>query len=183
MCERLQCGDKATLRERIFCRLNLAPAGIARELQIEYLPEACRAKAVGAARNECIRYYKNYQPCWQSTGIRERLQCARGVLKLRENVAEERQACDPKAATACRTAIRDKVYDLIKFRFYELEQRAEALGARGAHLDTIADFVTTAEQKKQDFDAATTTAARRQIILDIRQAWQTFMATAKTQIK
>lgn len=184
-CAQLQCGQLATTRERVVCRLNLSPAGIARELQIQYLPEACRDRT-GQARDECIEYYRAYQPCWQADGIAPRLACARNVLKLGPVMAEEVKTCRAKTGpdqAACKQALKDKVYDLIKFRFYELEQRAESLGDLGVDLNIIADFIVTVEGKKLEFDAAPTTAARRQVILDVRQAWNAFIQSARTQLK
>jgi hypothetical protein len=184
-CQKLQCGNKSTLRERILCRLNLAPAGVARELEIQYLPEACRVKT-DKERKECIELYKSFRPCWAVKEGEERFSCARNVLKLGPSISQEVKNCQDKKGqqqVACKTELKEKVLYMIAFRFYDLENRAEELGNRGADLNAIADFETVVELKKQAFDKALTNAERRQIILDVRQAWQEFINKVKDQLK
>jgi hypothetical protein len=184
-CQKLQCGNKSTLRDRISCRLNLAPAGAARELEIQYLPEACRVKT-DAEQKECIGLYKSFQPCWNTRQGEDRFSCARNVLKLGPLISEEVKTCQGKKGqeqVACKTALKEKVLYMIAFRFYDLETRAEELGNRGADLNAIADFETTIELKKQAFDNASTNTERRQIILDVRKAWQEFINKVKDQVK
>jgi len=184
-CQKLQCGNKPALRERIYCRLNLAPAGAARELEIQYLPEACRVKT-GADQRSCIERYKSFQSCWNVRAGEERFSCARNVLKLGPSVSDEIKTCQGKKGqeqVACKTALKEKVLYMIAFRFYDLETRAEELGNRGVDLNTIADFETTVELKKQAFDKASTNSERRQIILDVRKAWQEFINKVKDQIR
>ncbi|PIR92425.1 hypothetical protein COU01_01800 [Candidatus Falkowbacteria bacterium CG10_big_fil_rev_8_21_14_0_10_44_15] len=184
-CEKLQCGNKSTLRDRVSCRLNLAPAGAARDLEIQYLPEACRVKT-GAEQKECVGRYKSFQPCWNAKEGDERFSCARNVLKLGPLVSDEVKTCQGKKGrdqVACKIALKEKVLYMIAFRFYDLETRAEELGNRGADLNAIADFETIVELKKQAFDKASINAERRQIILDVRKAWQEFISKVKDQIK
>jgi len=165
--------------------LNLAPAGAARDLELQYLPEACRVKT-GVEQKACIERYKSFQPCWSAKEGDERFSCARNVLKLGPLVSDEVKTCQGKKGSeqvACKTAVKEKVLYMIAFRFYDLETRAEELGNRGADLNTIADFETTVELKKQAFDKALTNAERRQIILDVRKTWQEFINKVKDQIK
>jgi hypothetical protein len=185
-CSHLQCGNKASLRERISCRLNLAPAGIVRELQIQYLPEECRALQNEAVKNACIARYKSYEPCWNIPAGEKRFACARNVLKLGPVISEEVKTCQGKTGVeqvACKNEVKDKVFSMIKFRFYDLEERAEKLAERGADLNAVADLETIIESKKQAFNSAQTKAERRQIILDVRQAWQEFVNKVKDQVK
>src|SRR3989338_2162688 len=184
-CQKIQCGNKPSLRERISCRLNLAPAGAARELELQYLPEACRVKT-GNERKECIQLYKSFQPCWGIREGEERFSCARTVLKLGALVSDEVKICNAKQGeeqATCKAVLKEKVLYAIAFRFYDLETRAEELGNRGTDLDTIADFETTVELAKQAFDKASTNAERREIILDVRRAWRDFVEKVKGQVK
>lgn len=184
-CEKLQCGNKSTLRERIFCRLNLAPAGAARDLELQYLPEACRIET-GEEQEECVNRYKSFQPCWNLPAGKQRFSCARNVLKLGPVIAKEIKICQRKKGTdkaACKTQLKEKVLYMVAFRFYDLETRAEELGNRGVDLDAIADFEAIIELKKQSFDTAKTYVKRRQIILDVRKAWRNFVSKAKIQLK
>jgi hypothetical protein len=185
-CSHLQCGNKASLRERISCRLNLTPAGTARELQIQYLPEECRALQNEAVKNTRIARYKSYEPCWNVPAGEERFTCARNILKLGPVISQEVKTCQGKTGVeqvACKNEVKDKVFSMIKFRFYDLEERAEKLAERGADLNAVADLETLIESKKQAFSAAKTKAERRQIILDVRQAWQEFVNKIKDQVK
>ena len=169
-CEKLQCGDKTDLRERVACRLKLAPSGIARELEIEYLPEECRAIPTGSSdRGLCIARYKSLAPCWAKAVGLDRDICAKEVLKF--------------DAAATPEAKRQATYGMIKFRFYDLSERAEDLIEDGVSADDVATFVATVESKKQEFNAARTKDQRRQIILDVRAAWKAFVAKAKLQLK
>src|SRR3989344_4020066 len=183
-CSKVQCGNKENLRDRIYCRLNLTTAGLARDLELKYLPEACRAEE-GYEQKECIDRYKSFQPCWNVKEGVERFSCAKNVLKLGPLVSEEAKLCQGKQGdeqVACKDDLKEKVLYMIVFRFYDLETRAEALAGRGADLNTIADFETIIELKKQEFYKATNNIERLNIILDVRKAWQDFVNTVKNQI-
>lgn len=183
-CQKLQCGNKNTLGERIICRLNLAPAGVARELEIQYLPEGCKAET-GDEQKECINIYKSFQPCWAKKAGEERFACARSALKLGPLISQEVKLCQGKKGNEqaeCKHEIKDRVLFMITFRFYDLETRAEALADRGADLNTIADFETIIEAKKQEFYKAKDNQERLKIILDVRKAWNNFVDTVKKQV-
>ncbi len=72
---------------------------------------------------------------------------------------------------------------MIKFRFYDLEERAEEMEELGVSEELISEFVTNLEMKKQEFNNAKTKEERKQIILDVRKLWQDFIKDAKGQIK
>lgn len=185
-CARLQCGDKTTLHDRIACRLNLAPEGAAQELKIQYLPEECRATADKTEKSECIARYKSYAPCWNLPAGESRFACSRQVLNLGQSTANAVKLCKEKTGqdrASCEQTLKEKVLYSIKFRFYDLEQRAEDLARRGADLGAVADLETAIETKKQEFDAAKTQDDLRQIILDVRSAWQDFINKVKDQVK
>lgn len=184
-CQKIQCGNKAALRDRISCRLNLAPAGAARDLELQYLPEACRAET-GGEQKECVNRYKSFQPCWSAKEGEERFSCARNVLKLGPVVSGEVKTCQGKKGSdqvACKAGLKERVLYMIAFRFYDLETRAEELGNRGADLNAIADFETIIELKKQEFDKTTANTELKQVILDVRKAWQDFVSRVKDQVK
>lgn len=185
-CAHLQCGNKTELHDRIACRLNLAPEGAAQEFKIQYLPEECRAAANKTEKNECIARYKSYAPCWNLPAGEARFACSRQVLNLGQSVADEAKRCQGKTGpdqAACGQNLKEKVLYSIKFRFYDLEQRAEDLARRGADLNAASNLETTIETKKQEFDAAKTQDNLRQIILDVRAAWQDFVGKVKNQVK
>lgn len=183
-CPKLQCGGKTALRERTLCRLELTPAGLTRELEIEYLPEECRALRAPGAKKSCIELYKAFGPCWYKGEGEERFACARNVLKLGPVLSDEVKACRGKTGedqVACKIELKEKVFAMIKFRFYNLAERAEKMAKRGASREPIADFQTLVETKKQEFNAATSKEERRKLILDVRAAWREFVLQAKEQ--
>lgn len=184
-CQKIQCGNKAELRDRIACRLNLAPAGAARELQLQYLPEACRAQS-GGDKTECIERYRSFQSCWNVEEGEKRFSCARNILRIGPPISEEVKLCRGKTGAdqaVCKEGVKEKILYMILFRFYDLESRAEELGNRGADLEALADFETVVELKKQEFEQAADNKERRQIILDVRLAWQSFINRVKDQVK
>ena len=185
-CDHLQCGTKTDLRDRVFCRLNLAPAGVAQELKLQYLPEECRVIKDHDGQETCEERYKSFKPCWDVPAGESRFECARKALALGPAISEEVKTCQGKkgsAQVACKTAVKDKVFGMIKFRFYDLEQRAEHLAERGADLGAVADLEKTIEEKKQVFNQAATNDERRQIVQDVRAVWRGFVAKVKDQVK
>ena len=148
------------------------------------MPEACRAMTDNDEKEECIQRYKEYQPCWNLPEGQGRFECAKKVLKISNDPLKDqinfcKTAADP---SDCMDVLREKVLYMITFRFYDLEQRAEDLFYRGVSASDIADFDTKIEIKKQEFNLATTNKERRQIILDVRKAWQDFVNKAKSQV-
>lgn len=185
-CATLQCGNKPTLYDRVFCRLNLTPAGMARELELQYLPEECRSLSDVAARDQCIATYQSYKPCWKLPVGAERTNCAKQALGLEKDtlaVQLERCITNGKTKAACQEQMRDQVYSLIKFRIYDLEERAEELAEEGANLATVAKFVAFIQEQKQAFNAAKDFERRQKVILDVRAEWNTFVNAVKDDIK
>lgn len=184
-CDRLQCGNIAVLRERVECRLRLVPAGLARELEIQFLPEACKAFAVGDTRAECISLYKSFDPCWSlPLGDRRNL-CAKDVLGLSEDVSTDVASCQELSvseAVECMSSLRARVHDMILFRIYDLEERAEELLDMGVRVEDVADFVTIIEELKHAFVIAESKEGRRNVILGARSAWRAFVDVARTQL-
>lgn len=185
-CPTLQCGNLPTLLERVACRQKLGPAGLAREYEIEYLPELCRARADKTARAACVDLYRAFQPCWQLTEGAERNACAGRLLKLTSSVGARKTECDEKSEAdrpLCMGLLRNDVHNMVLFRMYDLEERAEALASRDVPADLIARFSATVEEKKIAFDAAKDKEGRRQAILELRAAWRDFVTSAKLYLQ
>lgn len=182
-CPTLQC-DQPDIRARILCRMKLEPAGILRENEIRYLPELCRALE-GEERDRCIALYKSFGPCWEAKEG-ERVACARGVLGLGENLKELTVACkemEPAERDACLAALRAKVYDLVLFRMYDLEERAEDFVAGGVTVETVADFAVKVEQRKLEFKKASDKDGRKKAVTDLRADWKDFLARATPYLR
>ncbi|RJP43650.1 hypothetical protein C4587_02835 [Candidatus Parcubacteria bacterium] len=177
----LRCGNKAALRERVACRLGLSETELRTELEIQYLPEECRA--LGAdSRQSCVAQYRAFQPCWQMPLGPGRVACGRQVLKLGPVISEEVKICRGKTGTEqaiCKADLRERVFSMIKFRFYELEERAEEILENAENKKPLEDFQVLIETKKQEFNAAGSKEERRQIILDVRSGWQKFVEEAR----
>lgn len=185
-CEKLQCADKPTVKERVLCRLNLTPAAIAREYELEYLPEECKLKTSNKEKNDCIKRYLSFKPCWEKPVGEERSLCAKNALGIVNNASQEMNTClgkTPRVAETCKNDIRKKVYEMIKFRFYDLEERAEELIEEGADQNLVADFSIFILQKKEEFNKAKNNEERKKIILDVRKEWKKFVQAVKPMLK
>ena len=178
-CEHLQCGEIESMRERVLCRLKLTPAGLEREYTHEYLPEECRGE-VKDKQQKCIDRYKSYKPCWKVPVGQGRIACARTALQLSGDIPQAKRTCANDET--CMKDLRWRVHALIKFRMYDLEERAEALQEKGADVEAIADFVTLIGENKQAYNTATTKEERKNIILNVREGWKTFVLRVKDQI-
>lgn len=176
----IRCGNLGTARERIRCRLLLTHEELVAEQQLMYLPEECRLFAEDAARDSCTMRYKSFAPCWNSPAGEARFACARQALQLQRGVSAEAKVCSSIISIDdkrdCVEELRAKVLNSIKFRFYDLEKRAEDLLGRGASTDEVAAFIDFITQQKLAFNAAQTDAERREVILKVRARWKEFLS-------
>ncbi len=174
----LRCGNLATMQARVRCRLQLSADELEAEYKVQYLPEECRAIAGSTEQSACIEKYRSFQPCWTKPVGDDRVECAQQVLGLTKSTDELVRQC--RGNRTCQLRVQEKVYNLIKFRFYELEERAEELLEDGAvDLDAAASFVVAAEEQKAAFNGAADNRERQQIIYAVRRAWQNLVDGAK----
>ncbi len=105
----------------------------------------------------CIINYEAVQPCWKQPIGKERIQCVRE--RLQDVVQGNEQA-----------------YAVIKFRFYDLEERTEEFleKEKSTTEDTVA-FITALEQEKLNFNTAQTKEERKTIILNVRALWKEYV--------
>ena len=170
-----KCGDSTTMKERIKCRINLV-----QENELNYLPEECRALS-GLEKATCINNYKSTNRCFQQTTDSNKLNCARIAVGLQvANIQQNRDAC--AGNQTCMTDLKTKVFTLVKFRFYNLEEKAEKLKERGVSEDTVVNFINSLEDKKQQFNNAGTIDEKKQIVRDVIDLWKQFVDQAKTEI-
>ena len=181
----LKCGNLNPLKERVVCRLELEGGEQEEELEIYYLPEECAALS-GAARGICIARYKSVQTCWKFPIGEERVSCAKRAIGL-EAIQEEKEKCNKLAGenrSICVREIKNKSYNLIKWRFYELEDRAEDFMKRGLiNEDAVVDFVSKTEQNKISFNEAKTKEERTAVILQVREDWKTLADKIKQKLR
>ena len=175
-----KCSEIETIGERIRCRLQLKE-----ENEYDYLPEECRAQ-VNESREKCVANYKKSQQCWASLKDNERFDCAKKSFGLVGTVAAQKAQCDSLTGTEranCILQLRDRVDAVVKFRIYNLEEKAQQLMEKGVNAELVADFVALMEQKKQDYNSAATTAQKKAIVKEVQSSWKSFITTAKRQVK
>ena len=172
-----KCSSADTMRERVKCRLQLKE-----ENEYDYLPEECRA-LVNESRGKCVSDYKKSQDCWQSDKDSERFKCAASAFGLVGTVASQKAQCENLTGTnrsSCILELRDRVDAVVKFRIYNLEDKAQRLMGKGlVDLDTVTEFVTALEQQKQNYNDAKTTAEKKAVVIGVQKLWQGFIAKAK----
>ncbi len=163
------CSDLSALQERVRCRLGLTEEQRHTELRLQYLPEECRALS-GAEQDECINTYDSVQRCWTYPQGEARVNCVKNIIGF-TSIGEEKAKCGPD--TSCLEKIKKNVFTLIKFRFYDLEGRAEELYSRNPEL--VTSVVSQLEQKKQEFNTAKTLQEKKGIVLEVREIWKGFV--------
>lgn len=168
------CHELETLRERVRCRLALTEDQRYTELRVNFLPEECRPME-GTRREECIETYDSVQKCWKFPEGEARVNCVKGVIGFTNIEGEKRKCAGSPDAAACHEKIKKNAFTLIKFRFYDLEERAEELYEKNPEL--VSNLVADLELKKQEFNSATL-QEKRNIILQVRSIWKGFVSDA-----
>lgn len=168
------CANLKTIKERVSCRLGQEKEEQEEELQLYYLPEECAALS-GASRGICIARYKSVQTCWKFPVGKDRVSCVKRAIRL-ETIQEEKEKCDAlrgENKSVCAREIKNKVYSLIKWRFYDLGERAEDFMMRGlVDKSSVIDFIVKTEKNKVKFNEADSKEERKNIILDVRLGWR-----------
>lgn len=172
-----KCSSADTMRERIKCRLQLAE-----ENEYDYLPEECRAQ-VNESREKCVANYRKSQDCWKSDKDSERFRCAASAFGLVGTVASQKAQCENLTGTnrsSCILQLRDRVDAVVKFRIYNLEDKAQHLMEKGlVDQETVTGFVTAMEQQKQNYNDAKTIAEKKDIAKGVQKLWREFIAKVK----
>ncbi len=173
----LKCANLESVRDRVHCRLGLEEAELQKELEIRYLPEECRSILSTKERENCVLLYARSQKCWHLPIGEERINCLRNILDIK-NINKQKEAC--KNSATCLSSLRKNVYSLIKFRLYDLEERAEELIEKNITTrEQAAVIIIALEEKKLEFNKATTKEQRKQIIQDVKVLWKGFIEGLK----
>lgn len=169
----LKCHNQEPMLERVYCRLGLDDEELGRELKIAYLPEECRVVRNEGKRDECILLYSRSQSCWQKPIGDERKQCLKDLLGVND-ILQQKLLCNED--DKCLDDLKKKVYSLIKFSFYDLEERAEDLYEEGLITrEEAANIISNLEQKKVDFNLADSKEERKEVIVEIKIIWEKFI--------
>jgi len=175
--QQLLCGDKPTRRERVQCRLNLEKEEFEYEYSLRFLPEECTSLAENK-KQICIQVYQDVQKCWEFPNTPARVSCVKAKLKFR-GVSEEIQSCTQlkgEEKKNCIESVKENVFTIIKFKMYNLEEKAEEFLAEGkVSQDAAASFITEVEGKKIEFNQATKISDKRQIISAVNKLWKEFL--------
>jgi len=183
--DEIKCGNLSTLKERVSCRLDLDKEEQIEELEVYFMPEECRI-LTKKEQDYCIDRYHSVQKCWNFPVGNERVSCVKVVMNL-GNTKNEKQSCsnlDENEKSICLTDLQNKVYNLIKWQFYDLEERAEDFMIRGlAKREDAIDFISKTELSKVDFNQAKTKEERKNIILDVRANWKEFVNVVRENLR
>ena len=183
----LLCAEYLRLSDRVRCRAKLTPEELARQEQVQYLPEECRAIPVMENRAACIQRYRDVHGCRNLVSAGSRIFCAARVLNYPSAVSLEITACQKitfKSEQAeCVLAVRQRIYAMIIFRMAELGVRANELKLSGAPAEQISAFLIAQEQAVVNFSQAETKEHRRAAILGLRSSWQTFVKTVAPRLQ
>jgi len=183
--DEIKCLELKTVKGRVSCRLDLDKEEQKEELELYYLPEECGA-VYFTPRKQCIERYNSVQECWQFPIGNARISCVKRVMNL-GTLLEEKKACGEltgKEKSVCVRELKNKVYNLIKWKFYDLEERAEDFMIRGLiDKGSVVDFIVKTEENKVKFNEANSKEGRKNIVLDVRIAWNDIVKKVKENIK
>ncbi len=173
----LKCSNLASLNERVACRLDLSENDLKKELEIAYLPEECRNINDNKKKDECILLYGSSQKCWILPIGDAREGCLKNILNIKD-IQTQKQDCNNNQE--CLGNLKNNVYALIKFRFYDLEERAEELYEKDIiDKNKAADIIAKLEEEKVKFNEAKNKDERKQIILDTKKLWGDFITNLR----
>ncbi len=159
--------EQTALRERVKCRLSVKA-----EDTLPYVPEACRTLASGN-KAACVAKYNLIQPCRRLDSDENRVACVKQKLQLHTISEEKTPACLQNAA--CRERLKGKVFDVVEFRIYNIEERAEAY--RETNENAVVDFIAQMEMKKQEFKNAQSIGEKKDVIRSIGRIWGEFRSS------
>jgi len=170
----LKCGGYIILEDRVNCRLQLREDE--KEEYENFFPEECKARNDSET---CLAVYLTVQECWAFPNGPSRIGCVRKALNI-SDIASDAAMCRASGKQACSEELRGRVYPLIKFRLYNLEEEAEKMMKDGLlEREGVAGFIVRMEQAKLAFNSASSTKERRDVILGAREDWKDLLAGRK----
>jgi len=171
------CVDMENLKDRIKCRLQKSEEDLEKEYSYKYMPEECRV-LTDSKQTDCQQRYKDLQPCWDNPAGPDRIECVKKVLGIDKLVPISEYCANQDAS--CMTTYREKVYHLITFRFYDLEERVEDWYRDGKiTLDATVDFIAIVVDSKVNFYKTTDKKEHVAIIKSLIQEWDKIVSTVK----
>lgn len=162
------CHDLETLEERIECRLIKGADALKDE---PFMPEECRAIDDDKEQVGCVEKYEDLYPCWDKPGGQERISCVKEILGLPQEIQHVDEMCGA-GMEYCRGNYIEAVYSLIKYRFYDGEERVEDWYEAGRlELADTVEFIAMAVNSKIAFNEAGNRDEREEVINAMIEAW------------
>ena len=171
---KLKCRDNETLKERVRCRLR----NVLSEEKLDYMPEECKALE-GKKRKDCLLTYEKVHKCLFLPNKTARYNCLKNKLEI-DDIETEKMNC---ADLTCKTKLREKVFNYVKFRLYELQEKAEKLLERGADEIEVVDFIAKLDGAKVEFNNATSIDAKKAVLKKVQGQWKEFKSSAVMTLK
>ena len=176
----IKCSELSSIQERVPCRIKKINQGE----ETEFNPEECRS-FVGTKKDSCLQTYSAAQSCWSTDKNDERIGCIKKFLKI-SSINEEKDKCsklENTEKTQCISSLKEKVFTIAKFRFYNLEERAEYFMREGADEKTVSDFIISMELKKHEFNNAISIEEKKNVVLETKDIWKNFIDEIRAQIQ
>lgn len=171
---------EATQLERIRCRLDLKKEYVQ---DVRYTPEECWGMDT-SARQSCIQRYRLFQTCRTLETDEGRAACIRPKLGLNGTLEAILADCRTRFGTSralCVQQVKEAVFNLVKFRMYNLEYKTEEFLDAGMNRTEGEVILVKIAQAKIAFDQAITMDQRRAAIRQLQQDWEAFTQKAKAQ--
>lgn len=159
------------------------------EARIETMEEACSQNDTSA----CRRAVNTFKECHDETPGLDRAACARDKLRLGKAVSQLLGECRNQTGNgteagntvrvrACIQNVTESVYTYVALKIQDLADRAEGLIALGVNETAVNEFVAFAEESITAFGEASTLEEKKQIVLDVRHAWQGLIQEANASL-
>jgi hypothetical protein len=177
--EKKDCYSLKTRKDRIRCRLEASEEQIKKELEkYGYEHEECRVLKGTEHYVDCVECYQEISEggVWELPAGPKRIAAVKRVLGLPQQIVPFTEYCKDKGSDCTHEYVHE-VYMLIKFRFYDAEERAEIWNERGfLTLDETVEFVDFIADAKIRFDVSAygngPTGERRALILEVSEEWR-----------
>ncbi len=177
------CEDEVSMRARVACVLALPKEALK---NIEYVPEECR-EHTPSARAVCIETRRRLESC-QSIDLTDekREACVKPKLNFTTSIIDSVNACKDELGfkkRLCLVEVRERVFTLTKFRMDGLVLKAHALweDKRVGETDAI-DFAVVVNEKKVAFDKAETITKKKEVLHELKAAWESFKKKVKEEV-
>jgi len=149
------------------------------QARTDVLEYACQQNSTWA----CRQLVNTFKECHNETPGPDRAECARNKLRLGKVVSQLVRECgNDTNVSNCIINVSESVYAYVVFKIQDLADRAEGLITLGVNESIVNEFVAFAEDSITAFDEAVTLEEKKQILLDVRHAWQELIREAKASL-